>query len=160
VVIKLDLKETSETDLSKGKNQIIDALETNPVPNKRDLNNRDRVGFAAVRDSLLARDPMHAEPAEYERQARRVLDFIDKEHGGVIRSLDELKGAVPVAVTLNVAVCPTVTVWFAGCAVIVGATAAALTVSVTIALVTLPAELLTTTSNFAPLSPATVAGVV
>ncbi len=31
VVIKLDLKETSEADLSKGKNQIINALETNPV---------------------------------------------------------------------------------------------------------------------------------
>ena len=32
VVIKLDLKETSEADLSKGKNQIINALETNPCP--------------------------------------------------------------------------------------------------------------------------------
>ena len=31
VVIKLDLKETSEADLDKGKNQIISALETNPV---------------------------------------------------------------------------------------------------------------------------------
>lgn len=95
VVIKLDLKETSEADLSKGKNQIINALETNPVPGKRDINNSDRIGFTAVRDALLAADPLHAEPAEYDRQARRILDFRDKEHGGLIKSMDDLKGVVP-----------------------------------------------------------------
>jgi len=95
VVIKLDLKETSEADLDKGKNQILTALETNPVQGKQNINNSDRIGFTAVRDALLARDPVHAEPAEYERQARRVLDSRDKEHGGVLRSLDQLKGTVP-----------------------------------------------------------------
>jgi preprotein translocase subunit SecF len=95
VVIKLDLKETSEADLSKGKNQIINALETNPVQGKQNINNSDRIGFAAVRDALLAADPLHAEPAEYDRQARRVLDFRDKDHGGVIKSMDDLKGVVP-----------------------------------------------------------------
>jgi len=98
VVIKLDLKETSETDLSKGRNQIINALESNPVQGQQNINNSDKIGLAAVRDALLAADPLHAEPAEYERQARRVLDFRDKEHGGVIKSLDELKGIVPDAV--------------------------------------------------------------
>jgi preprotein translocase subunit SecF len=98
VVIKLDLKETSEADLSKGKNQILNALETNPVPGKQNINNSDRIGFAAVRDNLLVRDPLHAEPAEYDRQARRILDARDKDHRGVLRSLDELKGAVPDAV--------------------------------------------------------------
>jgi preprotein translocase subunit SecF len=98
VVIKLDLKETSEADLDKGKQQIIGALENNPPAGKQNINNSDRIGFAAVRDALLAHDPLHAEPAEYERQARRVLDFRDKEHGGVIKSLDELKGTVPDAV--------------------------------------------------------------
>ena len=95
VVIKLDLKETSEADLSKGKNQIINALETNPVPGKQNINNSDRIGFAAVRNTLLASDPLHAEPAEYDRLARRVLDFRDKEHSGVIKSMDDLKGVVP-----------------------------------------------------------------
>ena len=98
VVIKLDLKETSEADLDKGKNQILTALETNPVQGKQNINNSDRIGFTAVRDALLARDPMHAEPAEYERQARRVLDARDKEHSGVLRSMDQLKGTVPDAV--------------------------------------------------------------
>jgi len=95
VVIKLDLKETSEADLSKGKNQIINALETNPVPGKQNINNSDRIGFAAVRNALLASDPLHAEPAEYDRLSRRVLDFRDKEHSGVIKSMDDLKGVVP-----------------------------------------------------------------
>jgi preprotein translocase subunit SecF len=98
VVIKLDLKETSEADLSKGKNQIINALETNPIPGKQNINNSDRIGFAAVRDTLLAADPLHAVPTEYDRLARRVLDFRDKEHGGVIKSMDDLKGIVPDAV--------------------------------------------------------------
>jgi len=95
VVVKLDLKETSEADLSKGKNQIISALETNPVPGKHNINNSDQIGFAAIRDALLAKDPMHAAPVEYERLARQVLDVRDKVKGGLLKSLDELKGAVP-----------------------------------------------------------------
>ncbi len=65
---------------------------------------------------------------------------------------------MPVATTVNVAVCPTV--WFAGCVVIEGATAPALTVSVAALLAALPAELLTTTANCAPLSEEVVGGVV
>jgi len=57
--------------------------------------------------------------------------------------------AVPVAVTLKVAVCPAVTLWLAGWVVIVGATAAALTVRVAMLLVALPAVLLTSTVNCA-----------
>ena len=64
------------------------------------------------------------------------------------------------AATLKEAVWPAVTVWLAGCAVIEGATGAALTVSVAGLLVTLPAVLLTTTVNSAPLSELVVAGVV
>ena len=67
---------------------------------------------------------------------------------------------MPVATTLNVAVCPTVTVWLAGWVVIEGATAVALTVSVATLLVTLPAVLLTTTVNCEPLSAEVVGGVV
>ena len=95
VVIKLDLKETSEAHLSEGKNQIINALETNPQPGKQDINNSDQVGFASVRAALLASDPMHAAPAEYDRLTRQVLDIRDKVKGGVLSSLDDLKGAVP-----------------------------------------------------------------
>ena len=67
---------------------------------------------------------------------------------------------MPVAVTENVAVCPAVIVTLDGCVVIEGATGAGLTVSVAALLVTLPAELLTTTVNCAPLSAVVSAGVV
>jgi hypothetical protein len=71
-----------------------------------------------------------------------------------------LSGAVPAATTVNVAVCPVVTVWFTGCVVIVGATAVGFTVSVAAALDTVPAVLVTTTANVDPLSEVAVAGVV
>jgi hypothetical protein len=53
-----------------------------------------------------------------------------------------------------------VTVWLAGCDVTEGATAGALTVRVALLLVTLPAELVTTTEKLDPLSVVAVAGVV
>ncbi len=58
------------------------------------------------------------------------------------------------------AVCPTVTDWLIGCVLIEGATEAAFTVRAAAPLVTLPAVLLTTTANCAPLSELAVAGVV
>ena len=67
---------------------------------------------------------------------------------------------MPLAVTLKLAVCPAVTVWPAGCEVIDGATAAGFTVKVALLLVTLPAELVTTTEKVDPLSVVVVAGVV
>jgi hypothetical protein len=67
---------------------------------------------------------------------------------------------VPDAVTENVAVCPAVTVWLAGCVVIEGATGAGFTVRVAALLVALPTELVTTTVNCALLSEVVSAGVV
>jgi hypothetical protein len=61
---------------------------------------------------------------------------------------------------VNVAVCPAVTVWFAGCLVIAGATGAGFTVSVAALLVAVPAVLLTTTAKVDPLSEVVVTGVV
>jgi hypothetical protein len=61
---------------------------------------------------------------------------------------------------VNVAVCPAVTVWFAGCVVIAGATGAAFTVSVAALLVVVPALLLTTTAKVDPLSEVVVTAVV
>jgi len=65
-----------------------------------------------------------------------------------------------VAATLKVADWPVVTVWLAGCALIEGATGAAFTESVAALLVALPALLLTTAVNSAPLSELIVAAVV
>ena len=62
--------------------------------------------------------------------------------------------------TLKLAVAPTVAVWLEGWDVMLGAVAAAFTVSVALAEVTLPALLVTTTEKVEALSPITVAGVV
>jgi len=71
-----------------------------------------------------------------------------------------LSGGDPdVAVTENVADWPMVTDWLTGC-VVMAIAEEPLTVKVAEALVTLPAELVTITSNVAPLSDVTVAGVV
>jgi len=51
------------------------------------------VGFATVRDALVTRDPLRAAPAEYDRLAHAVADTIKQR--GVLRSIDDLKGAVP-----------------------------------------------------------------
>ena len=68
-------------------------MEENPPAGKQDLNNSDRVGFAAVRDALATRDPLHADPAEYDRLAHAVVDTIKQR--GVLRSMDDLKGVIP-----------------------------------------------------------------
>ncbi len=98
VVISLDLKQTGESDLEHGKNQIIAALEKNAPEGKLNLNNSDRVGFAEVRDHLTARDPLHESPTQYEAVARQILDFRDKTEGGVLKSIDDLKAVVPTPV--------------------------------------------------------------
>jgi hypothetical protein len=67
---------------------------------------------------------------------------------------------VPEAVTEKVAVWPAMMVWLKGCVVMDGATGAGFTVSTALLLVTLPAELLTTTVNCAPLSEVVSAAVV
>ncbi|HEX2328287.1 MAG TPA: protein translocase subunit SecF [Candidatus Angelobacter sp.] len=98
VVITLDQKDTSETDLDAGKRKIIAALETNPQSGKQDLNNNEAVGRAAVREALLARDPLHSATADYDRITEQIVAFRDRNAGGVLTSIDQLKGTVPDAV--------------------------------------------------------------
>jgi preprotein translocase subunit SecF len=95
VLIALDIKETSEADLSRGESQIIQALTVNPPQGKKDLNN---IGAAAVETTLVTRDPLHASPEEYKRLARVILDNRDKTKGGVLNSIDELTAVVPAPV--------------------------------------------------------------
>ena len=95
VMIALDEKDTSEADLSAGKNKIISALETNVPEGKKDLNDIDKTGLGVVRDALVAKDPLHADPQEYERLARQVLDARDKTYGGILPSMDTLKSVIP-----------------------------------------------------------------
>src|SRR5260370_32478130 len=99
VLIQLDIQETSEQALDKGKIQIIQALESNATPGKQDLNNSSSLTIA---NYLLERDPLHigadASP-RYTAIAQAIVDYRDKVKGAVLGSIDELKSAAaPAAV--------------------------------------------------------------
>jgi preprotein translocase subunit SecF len=99
VLISLDIQQTSEQDLSKGKDQIKQALESNAVAGKQDLNNASSL---TIENYLLEKDPLHlgtdANP-RYVAIAQAMVDYRDRTKGGVLSSIDELKGvADPAAV--------------------------------------------------------------
>ncbi len=93
VLIDLDIRETSEKDLSQGRTKIINALEINAPAGKDDLNN---VSSLKIKNHLMDKDPMHLGTdahAKYTAQTQAIVDFRDKVHGGVLNSLDQLKSA-------------------------------------------------------------------
>ena len=95
VLIALDIQETSEQDLSKGKDQIKQALESHATPGKQDLNNSSSL---TILNYLLEKDPLHlgsgsdANP-RYTAIAQAIVDYRDKTKGGVLASIDDLKNA-------------------------------------------------------------------
>ncbi len=98
VLVALDIQETTEQALDKGKNQIIQALETNTPQGKQDLNNS---GVQNIKEDLLSRDPLHLgtdADVRYGQMAQQIVNYRDKVRGGVVGSLDDLKGTVPPAV--------------------------------------------------------------
>ena len=101
VLIDLSLEETSEQALEQGKDSIIKALESNVPPGKQDLNNSS---VLTVGEYLMQADPLHAgmdARQRYAAQAQAIVDYRDKTRGGVLSSLDELKGAVDPAVAAS-----------------------------------------------------------
>ena len=97
VLVALELKETSEAALDQGKNTIIKALETTDPQNagKQDLNN---TGPSSLAQYLLAKDPLTLgtdAPQRYTQIAQQVDEFRNKQHGGVLTSIDDLNGVVP-----------------------------------------------------------------
>ncbi len=95
VLIALEQKETSETALDQGKNQIIRALETGGQEGKIDLNN---VGYSTIQQYLLQKDPLRVgtdAETRYKQVSQAITDFRDKQRGGVLTSVDEISAAVP-----------------------------------------------------------------
>jgi preprotein translocase subunit SecF len=97
VLVALEEKETSEAALDKGKNAIIKALETENPQNtgKQDLNN---TGPSSLGQYLLGKDPLRLgsdAPQRYQQIAQQIEDVRNKQHGGVLSSIDELNGVVP-----------------------------------------------------------------
>ena len=108
VLISLDIQETSEQALDKGKTQIIQALEgraSSANAGKQDLNNSSSLTIA---NYLLEKDPLHlglvtdANP-RYTAMAQAIVNDRDKVRSGVLSSIDELKGVVDPVVVASLA---------------------------------------------------------
>ena len=105
VLIALDIQETSEQALDKGKIQILQALESHATPGKQDLNNSSSL---TVANYLLEKDPLHlgsgadANP-RYTAIAQAIVDYRDKTKSGVLGSIsnDELKSVADAAVVAS-----------------------------------------------------------
>jgi len=96
VLIDLGIQETSEAALDKGKNTIIQALQTQNAGNegKQDLNNS---GAPTLEQYFLQKDPMHlgTDAAQsYTTMAQKIEDFRNKERGGILTSVGDLRGVV------------------------------------------------------------------
>ena len=93
VLIDLDVRETSEQALDQGKLTIIKALETNAPAGKIDLNNASSL---TIKNYLMDKDPLHtgtdADP-KYTAQAQAIADYRNNSMGGVLSSMDQLKGS-------------------------------------------------------------------
>ncbi len=101
VLIDLDVQETSEQALDRGKTTIIAALETNAPAGKQDLNN---ASFLSVKNYLMGKDPMHLgsdADQKYTAQAQAIVDYRDKTQGGVLSAFDQMKGSVDPAVVAS-----------------------------------------------------------
>jgi preprotein translocase subunit SecF len=93
VVVALDIKETSEQALDRGKTQIINALETNVPAGKQDLNNASSL---TIFDYLLEKDPLRLGTdanQRYTEEAQAIVGYRDRTKGGVLSSMDELRAA-------------------------------------------------------------------
>jgi preprotein translocase subunit SecF len=98
VLIDLDVQETSEQALDRGKLQIINALETKVPAGRQDLNNAP---VLTIKNYLMDKDPLHLgsdADQKYTQQAQAIVDTRDKTLGGVLSSFDQLKGPVDPAV--------------------------------------------------------------
>ena len=102
LLIALDLKETSETALDQGKDQIIKALEANTQaqPGKTDLNNASNND---ILDYLVNKDPLHngGDRAAYGKIADDIFSYRNKTKGGVLTSIDDIAAVAPPAVVAS-----------------------------------------------------------
>jgi preprotein translocase subunit SecF len=106
VIISLTQKETSEAKLDSGREAIVQALQTHysaagpASAGKLDL---DNVGRGALTDLLQQKDPLHISGTadadkRYAQIANALLDFRDKQHSGLIGSIDELSSVADPAI--------------------------------------------------------------
>jgi len=89
---------TDQAVLDRPREQIVNALQTNAPAGKQDLNNSSSLALSSY---LLQKDPLHLGSDAQQRYtaiAQQIADFRDKTKGGVLASIDDLKGVVDPAV--------------------------------------------------------------
>ena len=102
ILIDLPLQETNEQALDQGRNQIINALQTNAPAGKPDLNNTSALSLTSY---LMQKDPLHLgtdAQQRYSAIAQGIVNDRDKTKGGVLSSFDELKGVAAPAVLSSI----------------------------------------------------------
>jgi len=102
VLIDVPQEETSKQALDRGKTQIINALQSNAPPGKQDLNNTSSLSLTSY---LLQNDPLHLgtdAQQRYSAIAQAIVNYRDKSKGGVLASIDELKGVADPAVLASI----------------------------------------------------------
>ena len=95
VLVDLGIQETSESALDTGKNAIIRALEPQNSATRQDLNN---TGAASLLQYLMQKDPLHlGTDAEqrYTAIAKQIDDFRNKDRGGILSSVEDLRAVAP-----------------------------------------------------------------
>ncbi len=93
VLIDLDVRETSEDALDQGKLKIIQALESNAPAGKIDLNNASSL---TIKKYLMDKDPLRLgsdADQKYTAQAQAIANYRDTSLGGVLSSMDQMKGS-------------------------------------------------------------------
>jgi preprotein translocase subunit SecF len=80
-------------DATETKDQIIKALEAGGGGQQDFTKDLNYAGFDKIRSALATRDPLRASPEEYDRIAHLVLDYRDRQRGGLLGSFDELRSA-------------------------------------------------------------------
>jgi preprotein translocase subunit SecF len=97
--VLIDLpQEANEQSLDAGRNTIIKALQTNAPSDKKDLNNTSALALTSY---LLQKDPLHLgtdAQQRYSAMAQAIVNYRDKTKGGVLASMDELRGVADPAV--------------------------------------------------------------
>ena len=106
VIISLAQKDTSEAKLDSGREAIVQALQTHysaqgpASTGKLDL---DNAGRGTLTDLLQQKDPLHISGTadadkRYAQIATAILDFRDKQHSGLIGSIDQLSSVADPAI--------------------------------------------------------------
>lgn len=106
VIVSLPQRDTRESSLDAGRTTIVQALQAHYLPNstphanKLDLDNATRESLTAF---LVQTDPLHVnnpavEQVKYGQIATSILDYRDKDKGGLIGSFSELQGKADPAV--------------------------------------------------------------